>query len=52
MCDRSLWEVSNPEASGSLSYHSADDAFIIKTAQKKEAWFLQKLLPGDYLVSW
>ena len=50
MCDRPLREVSNPGASGSLFYLSADDAFIIKTVQKKEARFLQKLLPGYYLV--
>ena len=50
MCDRNLREVSNPGASGSLFYLSADDAFIIKTVQKKEARFLQKLLPGYYLV--
>ena len=37
MCDRSLWEVSYPGASGSLSYLSTDVAFIIKTVQKKEA---------------
>ena len=50
MCDRHLREISNPGASGSLFYLSADDAFIIKTVQKKEAHFLQKLLPGYYLV--
>ena len=50
MCDQPLREVSNPGASGSLFYLSADDAFIIKTVQKKEARFLQKLLPGYYLV--
>ena len=50
MCDRPMREVSNPGASGSLFYLSADDAFIIKTVQKKEAQFLQKLLPGYYLV--
>ena len=50
MCDQPLREISNPGASGSLFYLSADDAFIIKTVQKKEARFLQKLLPGYYLV--
>ena len=50
MCAHPLREVSNPGASGSLFYLSADDAFIIKTVQKKEAKFLQKLLPGYYLV--
>ena len=44
-------ELSNPGASGSLFYLSADDEFIVKTVQKKEAKFLQKLLPGYYLVS-
>ena len=51
LCDRPLREVSNPGASGSLFYLSADDNFILKTVQKKEARFLQKLLPGYYLVS-
>ncbi len=50
MCDQHLRELSNPGASGSLFYLSADDAFIMKTVQKKEARFLQKLLPGYYLV--
>ena len=50
LCDRPLREVSNPGASGSLFYLSADDAFILKTVTKKEARFLQKLLPGYYLV--
>ena len=51
MCGHPMREISNPGASGSLFYLSADDAFIIKTVQKKEAHFLQKLLPGYYLVS-
>ena len=50
MCAHPMREISNPGASGSLFYLSADDAFIIKTVQKKEAHFLQKLLPGYYLV--
>jgi hypothetical protein len=29
---------------------SSDDEFIIKTVQHKEAEFLQKLLPGYYMV--
>ncbi|CAI8017431.1 Phosphatidylinositol 4-phosphate 5-kinase type-1 alpha [Geodia barretti] len=49
MCAHPMREISNPGASGSLFYLSADDAFIIKTVQKKEAHFLQKLLPGYYL---
>ena len=46
-----MTELSNPGASGSLFYRSADDEFIMKTVSKKEAEFLQKLLPGYYLVS-
>eukprot|EP00731_Ephydatia_muelleri_P017032 Em0010g130a len=49
MCDRPLIELSNSGASGSLFFLSADDAFIMKTVQKKEAKFLQKLLPGYYM---
>lgn len=45
-----LRELANPGASGSLFYCSVDDQFIIKTVQHKEAEFLQKLLPGYYLV--
>ena len=51
LCNQPMRELSNPGASGSLFYVSADDEFIIKTVQKKEAKFLQKLLPGYYLVS-
>ena len=43
-------ELSNPGASGSIFYISDDDEFIIKTVQHKEADFLQKLLPGYYMV--
>ena len=46
-----LQELSNPGASGSIFYLSEDDEFIIKTVQHKEAEFLQKLLPGYYMVS-
>ena len=52
LCHYPLSELSNPGASGSLFYRSADDEFIMKTVSKKEAEFLQKLLPGYYLVSW
>jgi hypothetical protein len=45
-----LKELSNPGASGSIFYLSQDDEFIIKTVQHKEADFLQKLLPGYYMV--
>ncbi|KAH8396909.1 hypothetical protein KR215_006230, partial [Drosophila sulfurigaster] len=42
-------ELSNPGASGSIFYLTDDDEFIIKTVQKKECEFLQKLLPGYYM---
>ena len=51
MCDKRLKEIRNPGASGSLFFLSNDDRFIIKTVQKKEAQFLQQLLPGYYLVN-
>ena len=46
-----LTELSNPGASGSLFFVTHDDEFIIKTVQHKEAEFLQKLLPGYYMVN-
>lgn len=46
-----LIELTNPGASGSLFYLTSDDEFIIKTVQHKEAKFLQRLLPGYYMVS-
>lgn len=49
MCSSSLRELSNPGASGSIFYLTADDEFIIKTVQHKEGEFLQKLLPGYYM---
>ncbi|XP_074661328.1 phosphatidylinositol 4-phosphate 5-kinase type-1 alpha-like isoform X2 [Tubulanus polymorphus] len=49
LCNESLVELSNPGASGSVFYISADDEFIIKTVMHKEAEFLQKLLPGYYM---
>lgn len=45
-----LIELTNPGASGSLFYLTSDDEFIIKTVQHKEAKFLQRLLPGYYMV--
>ena len=51
LCHEPLQELSNAGASGSLFYVTNDDEFIIKTVQHKEAEFLQKLLPGYYLVS-
>ena len=50
LCNEPLQELSNAGASGSLFYVTNDDEFIIKTVQHKEADFLQKLLPGYYLV--
>ncbi|KAI6220211.1 PIPK domain-containing protein [Aphelenchoides besseyi] len=49
LCTQPLRELSNPGASGSIFYVSADDKFIIKTVQHKEADFLCKLLPGYYM---
>lgn len=50
LCDEPMNELSNPGASGSIFYITCDDEFIIKTVQHKEAEFLQKLLPGYYMV--
>jgi len=49
-CTEPLRELTNPGASGSVFYLTFDDEFIIKTVQHKEAEFLQKLLPGYYMV--
>ncbi|CAD5212358.1 unnamed protein product [Bursaphelenchus xylophilus] len=49
LCTQPLKELSNPGASGSVFYVSADDRFIVKTIQHKEADFLCKLLPGYYM---
>lgn len=51
ICSEPLIELSNPGASGSLFFVTSGDEFIIKTVQHKEAEFLQKLLPGYYMVS-
>ncbi len=51
LCNDPLIELSNPGASGSVFYVTSDDEFIIKTVQHKEAEFLQKLLPGYFMVS-
>lgn len=51
LCNEPLIELSNPGASGSIFYVSSDDEFIIKTVQHKEAEFLQKLLPGYFMVN-
>lgn len=51
LCNEPLIELSNPGASGSVFYLTRDDEFIIKTVMHKEAEFLQKLLPGYYMVS-
>ncbi|XP_074207216.1 phosphatidylinositol 4-phosphate 5-kinase type-1 gamma isoform X5 [Camelus bactrianus] len=50
LCNEPLIELSNPGASGSLFYVTSDDEFIIKTVMHKEAEFLQKLLPGYYML--
>lgn len=49
MCAAPMIQLSNPGASGSIFYLTDDDEFIIKTVQKKECEFLQKLLPGYYM---
>ncbi|XP_025017981.1 phosphatidylinositol 4-phosphate 5-kinase type-1 alpha [Tetranychus urticae] len=49
VCNEPMRELSNPGASGSVFYITADDEFIIKTVQHKEAEFLQTLLPGYYM---
>lgn len=49
LCDQDLKELSNPGASGSIFYISADDVYIIKTVSKKEARFMLGLLPGYYM---
>ncbi|XP_065063999.1 phosphatidylinositol 4-phosphate 5-kinase type-1 alpha-like isoform X2 [Rhopilema esculentum] len=49
LSNEELRELGNPGASGSLFFLSADDNFIIKTVQHKEATFLQQLLPGYYM---
>eukprot|EP00794_Sanderia_malayensis_P000708 gene708-9516_t len=49
LSNEELREVSNPGASGSMFFLSADDNFIVKTVQHKEATFLQQLLPGYYM---
>uniref|UniRef100_A0A673GVE5 Phosphatidylinositol-4-phosphate 5-kinase, type I, gamma b n=1 Tax=Sinocyclocheilus rhinocerous TaxID=307959 RepID=A0A673GVE5_9TELE len=51
LCNEPLIELSNPGASGSIFYLTRDDEFILKTVMHKEAEFLQKLLPGYYMVS-
>ena len=50
LCTNPMRELSNPGASGSIFYITDDDEFIVKTVQRKEAEFLQKLLPGYYMV--
>ena len=50
LCNERLRELPNPGASGSIFYVTHSDEFIIKTVQHKEAEFLQKLLPGYYMV--
>lgn len=52
LCNEPLRELTNPGASGSIFYLSADDEFIIKTVQHKEGEFLMKLLLGYYMVKY
>ena len=52
LCNEPLRELTNPGASGSIFYLSADDEFIIKTVQHKEGEFLMKLLLGYYMVTY
>jgi len=49
ICNEPMRELSNPGASGSIFYLTADDEFILKTVMLKEAEFLQKLLPGYFM---
>ncbi|CAK9292999.1 unnamed protein product [Gordionus sp. m RMFG-2023] len=49
LCARPPRELSNPGASGSVFFVTCDDEFILKTVQRKEAGFLEKLLPGYYM---
>ena len=51
MCNEPMRELSNPGASGSVFYISDNDDFLVKTVQHSEAEFLQKLLPGYFMVS-
>lgn len=51
MCSEPMRELSNPGASGSVFYISDNDDFLVKTVQHSEAEFLQKLLPGYYMVT-
>ena len=51
MCNEPMRELSNPGASGSVFYVSDNDDFLVKTVQHSEADFLQKLLPGYFMVS-
>jgi 1-phosphatidylinositol-4-phosphate 5-kinase len=52
LCDKSMRELSNPGASGSVFYLSHDDKFIIKTVQKGEHQFLLRFFQGYYMVRW
>ncbi len=49
VCSVPMVELSNPGASGSIFYITQDDMFICKTVMRKEADFLQKLLPAYYM---
>lgn len=49
LCEQSLSMVVNAGASGSIFYVSPDRQFVLKTVTKKEAKFLQELLPEYYM---
>eukprot|EP00039_Didymoeca_costata_P001598 m.53609 g.53609 ORF g.53609 m.53609 type:complete len:871 (-) comp10874_c0_seq2:743-3355(-) len=49
VCNQPLRQLSNPGASGSLFFLTADDQFIIKTVSKGESRFMLRLLPGYYM---
>lgn len=50
MCANPMKELSRSGASGSLFFKSSDDLYVLKTVDKREAIFLQRLLPGYYMV--
>ncbi|XP_043229598.1 phosphatidylinositol 4-phosphate 5-kinase type-1 alpha-like isoform X2 [Amphibalanus amphitrite] len=49
LCEEKLTMVVNAGASGSIFYVTPDRDFVLKTVTKKEAQFLQELLPEYYM---
>ena len=49
LCEEQLTMVVNAGASGSIFYVTPDREFVLKTVTKKEAQFLQELLPEYYM---